>query len=978
MAWVAVAAAAWTAIPVQALDLSDRPSQMVHHTWSDRDGLPAAASWSVIQDVNGFVWVGTEGGLARYDGVHWKTYNAKNNDAFLADDVRSVATGENGDVWAAVLGGGLMRIRDGVATRFDDKDGLISNAANAVLVAANGDVWVGMGQGVCRRRAETIKCYDTEDGLVGGRIFRLAEDASGTIWFASLTEGVSAFAGGVFRTFTTDDGLATPQVFMLSPDPELNMVIGTYEGDLHAGTYEALVPVERGALPPGMVLLAGHLDAAGQFWIGTNADQGLWRFRPDVQRLDDPTEPVLSTFGLATDADGGLWAATASGAHRFAQGLFTPWGAPEGLSDGTFVVTEGPSGDIWAGSEGDGLFRLATDGVMSQWTRDEGLPVNSVSSLLAEQDGTLWVGTFGGGLVRLRDDRIDRILVVEDGLAANQVMALYRDSVGAVWVATAGGLCRMVDGQIERTLTVTDGLLANAVRFMAEDRQGRLLLVGDGGMTRLDVNTLAVVDTFNGDNGLADSLPTVAHIDARGIAWIGHRSGRLSRLEGGDVFVFSEDQGLRSDSITAIVEDGDGLLWLGGRRGIARVARDELDAVAAGNLDVVSVRAFRMSDGLRSARVPGGFQSPAVRARDGRIWMATTAGLTVVDPTQVQPLPSDLNVLIDEVRADGKRIAGTPDYVIPAGTLALEIDYTVPRVRDGALLEFRYRMAPGSARWQDAGSRRTAFFTSLPPRSSVFEVVARHPDGRFPSHADAASRISLYVEPVWHQTVVFRALMAVLAGTLLWALYRWALQRHRHRNKRLEVLVDERTRALRRALAQVEQMSLTDVLTGVANRRHFEERIMVEWQRAVETGAPISVMMIDIDHFKQFNDVAGHQAGDDCLSAVARALSSSVRGNDFIARYGGEEFAVLLTGSDVEATRQIGQRIQRSVRDLNMPHPGRPPGSLVTVSAGFATAEPGVIDSAAELMKLADDALYRAKELGRDRVFLARDLARSA
>ncbi|MFK8031486.1 MAG: GGDEF domain-containing protein [Gammaproteobacteria bacterium] len=226
--------------------------------------------------------------------------------------------------------------------------------------------------------------------------------------------------------------------------------------------------------------------------------------------------------------------------------------------------------------------------------------------------------------------------------------------------------------------------------------------------------------------------------------------------------------------------------------------------------------------------------------------------------------------------------------------------------------------------------------------------------------------IELYVEPLWYQTYGMRTFFIALALLIAWVIYLIACRRYRLRQRRLEELVGDRTLALREALGEVEKISRTDALTQVSNRRHFEQRLREVWAQAVELRQPVGVMMIDIDYFKQYNDVAGHQAGDECLVTVAQMLAKNVRGNDFVARYGGEEFIVLLVSSDVEATRIVGQRIQSSIRELGLKHPGRPQGSVVTVSAGFATASPGHIESPEELIKRADEALYKAKENGRD------------
>jgi diguanylate cyclase (GGDEF)-like protein len=203
-----------------------------------------------------------------------------------------------------------------------------------------------------------------------------------------------------------------------------------------------------------------------------------------------------------------------------------------------------------------------------------------------------------------------------------------------------------------------------------------------------------------------------------------------------------------------------------------------------------------------------------------------------------------------------------------------------------------------------------------------------------------------------------------------------ALPEERRRQRMLEALIAQRTAQLHQALATVEKLSRLDPLTQVANRRQLEERLREEWARTVHRSIPLSVMMLDIDYFKQFNDSAGHLAGDDCLRELARALSANIRPHDFVARFGGEEFIVLLPATNGHAARVIAQRVQSCIRKLQLPHPGRTDGvSMVTASAGFATAESGYTGTPGDLIHQADMALYRAKEQGRDRVIFDRDIA---
>ena len=952
--------------PAVGLDSTLKISQYSQRLWATAAGLPIGALWAIHESADGFLWLGGEGGLIRFDGVNFVVYNSSNHSAFAVDDVRAIVEAPDGAIWAATFGGGLVRVAGDRLTRFDSAAGLVDNIVYSLASARDGSIWAGTARGLCQLRDAAFTCWTDRDGLAHGRISKIVEAADGTIWASTLAGGVSAFDGTDFRTYTTADGLASPQILLLADDPELGVFLATYAGDIHRATADGPVAVEFPGLPPGLTPVSTTRDRDGNLWMGMNAKQGIWQLQPSVRRLDRPDAPVMHAFGMLTDDEGSLWVVSSEGLYRFRAGPFVPWGAAEGLSDSTYVLAEGPDGAIWAGTESTGLFRLRPgDGAMTRFTRAEGLPVDSVSSLFVDSDGTLWAGTFGGGVAVLKDERIVAIIDEDDGLASNQVASIFRDAAGYIWVGTSAGLNRLDGTDVIQTLRAGDGLPTDLVRHINQDIDGNLLLSTDSGLAVLEPALSKVTRVHTKASGLASGIVACTLVDADGTVWLGSRSGGLARLRGAELFQYRPEHRLGIDSVMGIVEDQWGYLWLAGRRGIVRIAKAELNAVADGQATSVAPATFSENDGLRSVRVPGGFQAPMILSSQGHVWLATSEGLATVDPDRLSPRLFPGAPRIDAVRVDGQRLRTGPPFVIAAGSGSVELDYTLPSLIDGESVDFAYRVS-GSASWMDAGERRTAFLNGLPPRLTVFEVAARYRGQPLAEAAPVTTTVQLFVEPRWYQTYIANVIGLTLFALLLVGGYRVALGGYRKREKNLELLVAERTRALRDALSEVERMSLTDALTGVANRRHFEMRLAGAWEMAVSDKAPLSVVMIDIDYFKQFNDVAGHLAGDQCLHDVALALSESLRDTDFIARFGGEEFVVLLPGSDDNIVRAIASRLQRSIRGLGIEHPGRPPRGVVTVSAGFATASPGVIDSAEELVRRADDALYEAKAKGRD------------
>lgn len=947
-------------------DLQRQASQLTVRHWNKTDGLPAEMIWSVHQSASGYLWLATDTGLARFDGQSFKTYSSATHDVFKSNDISEVAEGPDGTIWVASVGGGVLRMRGEDITRFDRTNGLASDAVYSILVARNGDVWAGTASGVCRLKDSTFHCWTEDDGLVGGRIVRMAEDPQQRMWFASIATGVSVLDGDTLRSFSEDNGFADGGTTVLVAHPDHNMLIGTLAGRYFRADPQSISQLESITLSPDMKPFNGMRDREGNTIITMLG--GIWQVEPHTRRLDDPNNEIGYVTDLFEDRDGQLWAASSTGLYQYRAGAFTPFGKSEGVANQTFVVASALDSSVWAGTEASGAFNVYATGEVNQYTTANGLPSNAVASLMVDADGTVWIGTFGGGLAVMRDKAIVRVIGKDDGLVGNQVGAIYRDRSGQLWVGTNAGLNRLSGYDVTATLTENEGLLNNRVRDVREDGAGRLLVSGDNGLTIVAPDSLKILDRLDGSKGLSNTTISTTYVDDRGVIWIGGRSGGLMRMDGNELFQFNADHNVSQTSVMTIQTDGANHLWLGGRDGITRILRSELDAVAAGERERVTATTFSGTDGLRSTRVSGGYQSASAMTGDGRLWFATTGGLAAIEPAKLNTSAAPLPIAIEAVRADGITVprSSTAEYRIPAGTQSVQIDYAVPSLNAAESLRFHYRL--GKAPWQDAEQRRTAFFTSLPPRGHTFEVAVRLDGQLFSGKPEQKDAITVFVEPHWHQTHIARAAALWAVCLALWAGYRFSLRYYRRRQRHLEQLVDERTAALREALSEVRAMSRTDPLTGIANRRCLEERVKEAWAAAIRYQHAVTIMMVDIDHFKRYNDSAGHQEGDRCLTLVAQALQKSVRTEDFVARYGGEEFSVLMMGGPVDAMRRVAERLKDSVRELNLAHPGLPDGAVVTISAGFATAQPVAGDNVDSLMRCADEALYLAKEQGRDRI----------
>ncbi len=954
----------WASCAAQALNPDRLPSQYLLDRYDRESGLPSDRVWLSIEGPRGYLWVGTQGGLVRFDGVKFTTFNQQTHAAFSASDVRALEWTPSGDLWIGTYGGGAVRMQNGDFSAYTQDDGLAGNVVYDIHRAADGSLWFATDLGVSRFDGSEFRSYTTADGLAADRTFKIAEDANGNLWFSTLTNGLSYFDGSNFHTLGAAQGLDSLQIHMLDRDEKLGVIAGTATGSL----FQLMPGVHATKLPfsKSIPIQKSLRDRDGNLWLGSYGG-GLWRVREDGTEEHfsfDAGSETEHVFGLFEDTDGNLWTSTPRGLFSLRDSPFLALGNAEGLADSSFVVTGESNGALWVGTELKGLFRIDPDGTRSQPYPE--LNGTSISSLLVARDGSLWVGTFGRGLYHFSDQGKEHFGEAQ-GLSSAHVFALQEMRDGAVWIATSTGLDRYT--QNLPITPVLSGFKNALIRHIRESRDGSIWLSSDSGLLEY---RQGAIKRWTMEDGLASNLVSTSFEDERGVLWIANRDGGLARLDDGQLFSFNKEHGINQMSAYAILEDRSRNLWISSAEGMLRVSRDDLDAVALGQKSTVQTRLFDERDGLRSTQFIGGYQPAAWKTPDNRLWYVTTKGLSAFSPPELSAETPALNTYIEAVRVNGEPVPLKETIDLPASLQSLEIDYSSPELGNPDAVNFRYSTSLKDRFWQPAGSRRTAYFTALPAGESVFRVQARIGDAPFGDAGETSATIRLNRLPRWYETSWSVLAAVALLVALISLLQRLLSRRARAREQQLLRLVDQRTRELREALVRVEANSRIDSLTGVANRRHLEEQLASVWNMARRSGAPVSILMLDIDFFKQYNDALGHKAGDTCLRAIASAIKDKLlREHDMLARYGGEEFVVVLYDSDTQGALGAAQRILDCVRALRLEHPDSAVGGYVTVSIGCATARESEVSDPHKLIDRADQALYRAKNSGRDRACCA-------
>lgn len=969
----ALASLALLALPAaHALD----PGKALHHhvrnVWSIQQGLPQISVLAIAQDRTGYLWVGTQAGLARFDGLRFETFTPDTEPALPGTWIRALHTARDGRLWIGTYKG--LAVHDGRLIR--------------PVPAHDARRWPALD------------------------ITGIAEDAQGGLWIAS--------ASGLFRV--VDDRLVPVEgspTRVQAPLPRPDGLWLGGRGAVHrrllTGRWETL------PLPPQATdATVNHLlSAQGRLWAATS--MGLyrlgadgWEHADDVPQLRDAPVDVLFA-----DRDGNLWAGGDTGLARLRGGVlaeFVGVREPGGIP-GLRSAFEDREGNLWLGSQWEGLVRL-----WNSWTRRystaEGLHERIVWSVAADPDGRrLWVGS-NDGLSVFEGGRFRRVVpgaalphphaynllaepgrlwigtrgglrVLDHGAGATapralpelaaiggaQVNALRRAPDGALWIGTPEGLFRLHEGSVRR-YAVAEGLADPRVRYLLVEPDGTLLAGTENGLFEFRAGRFVPVR----GEGLPKTLDVTAiHRLRDGRLAVGTLNERTYVGDARRWITLDPPRGVPANAPFFLAEH-DGYLWIAGIRGISRVPLADIAAAATGRRDrlrgemLLNERGDPMS-GQQGYCCNGAGTSKGV-LRGSTLWLPTRDGVVALDTQSIRKNTTPPGVAIERVRMGGDalpawRLNGKP---LPGDLRDLSIDFAVISFQDPRSVSVEYRLRGYDADWvQPEGGSRQARYTNLPPGDYVFEVRGRNNAG---VAAKAPAQLRFSVTPRFHETGWFVLLAVLAVAGLVYLGYRWQRIRYQRRQAELESLVEQRTEALALANRQLEDASHTDPLTGLRNRRYIGSQLPADlsfYDRQAsarrEDDKAMLFALVDIDHFKQVNDRYGHRAGDLVLQQFAQVLSRLVRTGDYVARWGGEEFLLVFRPMPQRNVATIGERIQSAV----VAHAFDLGNGLVlplTCSIGLSQY-PLSRDDGAQLgwesmIELADEALYYVKTHGRN------------
>jgi ligand-binding sensor domain-containing protein/signal transduction histidine kinase len=830
--------------------------------WQVEEGLPHDVVQAITQTRDGYLWVGTREGLARFDGVQFTQIGFGPN--IGAPSVTSLCESKDGSLWIATDENGLFRLFHSALSHYGQSDGLPSDGISKVLPDRQDGVWIATHGGLAHWQGGKIRLPEAP-GLTNTLLLSLCCDPEDGLWIGS-SRRIQRLLDEDVSTYRTANGVPLRGVAGLYCDSDGGLWIGQSGGLVYMKN-KAFTSYPKSEGPSGIVS-AVLRDRTGSLWVGTLG--GLSRFENGKflnERRDDGASYAI--YAIFEDREGDLWIGSEEGLVRMTPKHFITYTQQQGLSQNAIAsLCPSRDGGLWIGTWGGGLNKLLNGKITAIRQRD-GLSSDFVMAVYESTEGSVWVGTdYGGGLNQLRQGRITQYST-DSGLLAFAITSIVEDRDKNVWIGSRDGLDRFRDGQFTR-FTTADGLSHNRINVLCNGQDGSLWIGTQNGLTVRKNNCFTCFDSQS-LNAPVLSL----YQSAGGILWIGTQGAGLGRLERGTVVRLTKRQGLVSDSIYSIVEDNLQNLWFNSDKGIFRIPEMDLASVADGRETAFTPTVYGKSDGLvADSQYQESAQPSACKTADGRLWFQTIQGVAAIDPGRITTNSLPPPTKIEEILSDKRRMPiseGAPSVEIPPGRGELEIHYTALSLQAAEKNRFRYKLDGVDPDWFDAGTRRIAYYNNLSPGRYAFHVVACNNDGVWNQEV---ATVHFRLEPHVWQTWWFIALCGVGATTGIGgtALY-MARRRMRAKLERLEqqhAIERERARIARdmhdELGAKLTRISFQGAVAvrSLANSGHAEREIekMSETARALVTSLDEIVWAVDPD-----NDSLENLAGYICRYA---------------------------------------------------------------------------------------------------------------
>lgn len=782
----------WGTISLCATPLPAAQDGYARRVWHTEDGLPEETVQAFAQTPDHFLWIGTTGGLVRFDGAQFAVFNRDNTPAFHENSVFCLLTAADGTLWAGTEGGGLISYTDGVFRLWSQAEGLTNGYVRALRQDRTGAIWIGTDEGLFRLRNQEIERMDGRNGVPFSSIHAIYVDRQGRLWaggFHFLT-----FRGNNFTEWKLPGGLTD----------NVKSIIQTRDGTLWVGTVSGLEKMSfksgnsRFKQVDGIHSTVRTLleDDEGTLWIGT-IGEGLIRYQNGkFSRLPAgamlPSNTVLSSL-LGSGKN--IWIGTQTGLVRLNRTAVSTLTLPD-YADADFgTIYQDHDGTLWVGSSH--LFHIT--GKRVDILNFPAFGAARVRTVFRDSTGTLWFGTEGKGAFRLKDGKLQRMPAIQA-----YIRGFAEDRDGGIWIGTDGGYCRWSEQGVRNFE------LHESVRALLVDHDGNVWIGKDSGLTRLRKGDFVPDIPIP---RLQSEKVWAIHEDPEGGLWFGTRSSGLFRWKNGKLTTYTTAQGLASNSIFQVLEDRRGILWISGPNGVSSISRSGLEASARDASFNLSVKLYGTSDGLQSTQMYGGVQPAGCIGASGEVWFPSTAGPVRIGSDPERPMPAPPAV-ISRVIADGRDVRVSKFVNLSPGQGKLEIQYSAIQLRSQDRVRFRYQLEGFDHGWTETRARRV-LYANIPPGHYRFLLLSYDADQ--PGTVSEAA-MSFNWRPHLYQTRLFIVFCIASLLAIVWAAHKFKLQQV---HARFRAVLEERNRLAREMHDTLIQgcTSVSALLEAIASMR---------------------------------------------------------------------------------------------------------------------------------------------------------------